>query len=133
MARIRAGETAESWEAAGASWVLKFLQVFESKPAFVGAFACSLCLLLLLGIVYAERPDGTPKSALLASVIQPTISLADATSSVLAPSSAPTGLMISTNPVLSLESVPSLFGQQNSLVQPQSSLVQSVNFWLPGN
>jgi hypothetical protein len=36
---------------------LKFFQAFEAKPAFVGAFACALCLLLLVGIVYAERPD----------------------------------------------------------------------------
>ncbi|MGA9449741.1 MAG: hypothetical protein WBW41_00190, partial [Verrucomicrobiia bacterium] len=73
MSRIRAGETAESEEFAGSSWLLRFLQVFEAKPAFVSAFASSLCLLLLLGIVYAERPDGTPKTSLLASVAQPVV------------------------------------------------------------
>ena len=128
MSRIRAGETAESEEFAGSSWLLRFLQVFEAKPAFVGAFASSLCLLLLLGIVYAERPDGTPKTSLLASVAQPAVSLADATSPVFSPSSVPTGLMVSTNPVLSLEPVASLFGQQNPLAQPVS-----VSFSLPGN
>ena len=115
LSRIRAGETAGSWETAGSSWLLKFLQVFEAKPAFVGSFACSLCLLLLLGIVYAERPDATLKTSFLASVTSPAVSLADATASVA--SSTQTGLMVSTNPALSLEPVASLFGQDNPLAQ----------------
>jgi len=126
ITRIRAGETAESPDIAGSSWLLKFLQVFEAKPAFVGAFACSLCLLLLLGIVDAERPDATLKTSFLAAVAQPAVSIADATSPGLPPSSQPAGLMVSTNPVLSLEPVASLFGQQNPLAQP-------VSFSLPGN
>lgn len=126
VSRIRAGETAESREIAGSSWLLKFLQVFEAKPAFVSAFASSLCLLLLLGIAYAERPEATPKTTLLASVTQPAISFADATSQILSPAPAQTGLMVSTNPVLSLEPVASFFGQQNPLVQP-------VSFSLPRN
>jgi len=124
MSRLRAGETAGSREIAGLPWLLKLLQVFEAKPAFVSAFASSLCLLLLLGIVYAERPDTTSKTTLLASVIQPAVSLADATSPGFSPPPAQTGLMVSTNPVLSL----SLFGQQSPLAQPVS-----VNFSLPGN
>jgi hypothetical protein len=127
--RIRAGETAESREIAEPSWLLKFLQVFEAKPAFAGAFACSLCLLLLFGIIYSERPDAMQKttlSTLLATVTQQSgLPLADAASSIL-PSSQPTGLMVSTNPVLSLEPVSSLFGQPNPLAQP-------VSFPLPGN
>jgi hypothetical protein len=126
MSRIQAGETAESWEASGPSWLFNFLRVFEAKPAFVGAFACSLCLLLLLGIVDAERADSTLKSTLLAAVAPPVASFADATSTVLSPASAPAGLMVSTNPVLSLEPVASLFGQQNPLAQP-------VSLSLPGN
>lgn len=126
MSRIRAGETAESWEVTGPSWLFNFLRVFEAKPAFVGAFACSLCLLLLLGIVDAERADSTLKSTLLAAVTPPAASFADATSTVLSPASAPVGLMVSTNPVLSLEPVASLFGQQNPLGQP-------VSLSLPGN
>jgi len=118
MSRIRAGETAGSPETAGSSWLLKFLQVFEAKPAFVGSFACSLCLLLLVGIIYAGRPDAMPKSTFLASVTQPVVSLADATSPEPSPTSAQTGLMVSTNPVLSLEPVASLFGQENPLAQP---------------
>jgi hypothetical protein len=126
VSRIRAGETAESREIAGASWLLKFLQVFEAKPAFVGSFACSLCLLLLFGIVYAGRPDATLKTSFLAAVTPPAVSLADATSPGFSEPSQPVGLMVSTNPVLSLEPVASLFGQQNPLAQP-------VSFSLPGN
>lgn len=126
VSRIRAGETTDSQEIAGSSWLLKFLQIFEAKPAYVGSFACSLCLLLLFGIVYAERPEATPKATFLAALTQPAVSLADATSPVLSPSPAQTGLLVSTNPVLSLEPVASLFGQQNPLAQP-------VNFTLPGN
>ncbi len=126
MSRIRAGETAESRGIAGLSWLLKFLQVFEAKPAFASAFASSLCLLLLLGIVYAERPDTMLKTTLLASVTQPAVSLADATSPVFSPAPAQTGLMVSTNPVLSLEPVASVFGQENPLAQP-------VSFSLPSN
>ena len=126
MSRIRAGETAESRDIAGSSWLLNFLQIFETKPAFVGAFACSLCLLLLLGIVDAERPDATLKTSFLAAVTPSAGSLADATSPGFSESPQPAGLMVSTNPVLSLEPVASLFGQQNPLAQP-------VSFSLPGN
>jgi len=126
LSRIRAGETAESRETAGLSWLLNFLQVFEAKPAFAGAFASSLCLLLLLGIVYAEGPDAMPKTTSWVSVSQPAISFAEATAPVVPSASAQTGLMVSTNPVLSLEPVASLFGQQNPLAQP-------VSFSLPSN
>jgi hypothetical protein len=126
MSRIRAGETDAPRGITGPSWLLKFFQVFEAKPAFVGTFASSLCLLLLFGIVYAERPDAAAKTTLLASLTQPVLTLADATAPVLSPSSEQTGLMVSTNPVLSLQPVASLFGQQNPLAQP-------VSFSLPGN
>ena len=120
MSRIRAGETAESGEIPGLLWLLKFLQVFEAKPAFVSAFACAMCLLLLFGIVYTERPDAAEKTTVLAAMTQSAGSLIDATSPDLSPSPPQTGLMVSTNPVLSLEPVASLFGQQNPLAQPVS-------------
>jgi hypothetical protein len=126
MSRIRAGEVDGSREAGESSWLLRFLQVFEAKPAFAGTFAFSLCMLLLFGIVYAERPDAATKTTFLATVGQSALSFADATSPVLSSSSVPTGLMVSTNPVLSLEPVSSLFGQPNPLAQP-------VSFPLPGN
>ena len=61
IARIRAGEqgatsTAES-VFARMPWLLRFLQMFEARPAFASSFASALCLLLLFGIVYAEQSD----------------------------------------------------------------------------
>ncbi|MGD0744909.1 MAG: hypothetical protein ABSA45_07125 [Verrucomicrobiota bacterium] len=118
MFRIRAGETAGSWELAGPSWLMKILQVFEAKPVYIGSFASMLCLLLLLGIVYAERPDATLKTTLFTAMTQPAVSLADATLPDL--SSAQTGLAVNTNPVFSLEPIASPFDQHNPLVQPVS-------------
>ncbi|HXF09733.1 MAG TPA: hypothetical protein VN625_03035 [Desulfuromonadaceae bacterium] len=70
IARIRAGEqpsdAAENL-ARHAPWLLKFFQMFEAKPAFASSFASALCLLLLFGIVYAERPDATPQPILQTS------------------------------------------------------------------
>jgi hypothetical protein len=131
MARIRAGESPAQEEGAGRlfaepSWLFKFLQLFEAKPAFVGAFASSLCLLLLFGIVYAERPDAASKIALLAALTPPATSLTVATSPTFLPSSERQGLMVSTNPVLSLEPVVTLFEKQNPVAQP-------VSFSLPSN
>jgi len=126
MARLRAGESDAPQAIAAPSWWLKFFQAFEAKPVYVGSFACSLCLLLLLGIIYAERPDAALKSSIFAAVAPPTASFADATSPALPPAGQPTGLMINTNPVLSTEPVASLFGQQNPLAQP-------VSLMLPGN
>jgi hypothetical protein len=138
ISRIRAGEADEPREMADrvfaqAPWLLKFLQVFEAKPVYAGSFACALCLLLLLGIVYAERPDVAPKATLLAAATQSAGPFTDVTSAILSPSSGQTGLMISTNPVLNLEPVASLFGQQSPLAQPGNSLVQPVSFSIPGN
>jgi hypothetical protein len=130
---IRAGEETVQKEEVGSlfgqsSWLLRFLQEFESKPAFAGAFACLLCLLLLFGIVYAERPDATPKAALLAAVTESDTAFAAVTSPTLPPSPEPAGLMVSTNPVISLEPVTSLFDQQNPLARPVN-----VSFSIPDN
>ena len=138
ISRIRAGEADEPREVADrffaqAPWLLKFLRVFEAKPVYAGSFACAMCLLLLFGIVYAERPDVMPKTTLLAAAVQSAGPFADATSPLLSPASAPTGLMISTNPMLDLESAASLFGQQSPLAQPGGSLAQPVSLSIPGN
>ena len=50
MARIRAGEAVRELP-----WLLRFLQAFESRPAFPVAFASTLCFLLLFGIVSIEQ------------------------------------------------------------------------------
>jgi hypothetical protein len=128
LQRIRAGDTGKSanWveELFGqAPWLEKLLQAFNIKPVFASAFAGALCLLLFLGIIIVERPDLTSQPVLQAGTT--TTSLAAVSPSLLQ-SVDQMGIVSSTNPVLSLQPVASLFGQQNSLAQP-------VSFSLPGN
>jgi hypothetical protein len=59
IARIRAGEREVE---TATPWYLRFMQIFEAKPAFASSFASVLCLLLLFGIVYAEQSDQTPQA-----------------------------------------------------------------------
>ena len=61
-ARIRAGDARRTASvpnrlADELPWLFRLMSAFEAKPAFAGAFASALCLLLLVGIVYAERPS----------------------------------------------------------------------------
>jgi hypothetical protein len=127
LQRIRAGDTGKSanWVQdlfGQASWLEKLLQVFDVKPVFASAFAGALCLLLFLGIIYAERPDFTSQPLLQAT----TAASFAAMSPSLSQSADQMGIVSSTDPVLNLQPVASLFGQQNSLAQP-------VSFSLPGN
>jgi len=69
IARIRAGETAQKMP-----WLLRFLQILESRPAYPAALASSLCVLLLFGIVSVEQnPEfasvwGNPSSNYIADL-----------------------------------------------------------------
>jgi hypothetical protein len=98
--------------------VEKLLQAFDVKPVFASAFAGALCLLLFLGIIYAERPDFTSQPVLQAA--NNAASLAAVSPTVLSQPGDQMGIVSSTNPVLSLQPVASPFGQQNSLAQPVS-------------
>ncbi|MGA2279088.1 MAG: hypothetical protein ABSG80_02150 [Verrucomicrobiota bacterium] len=128
LQRIRAGDTGKSanWleELFGqAPWLEKLLQVLDMKPVFASAFAGALCLLLFLGIIYADRPDLTSQPVLQATATATSLA---AMSPSLLQSADQVGIVSSTNPVLSLQPVASLFGQQTSLAQP-------VSFTIPGN
>ena len=109
----------------GSSWLLKFLELFEFKPAFAGAFASALCLLLVFGIVYADRPDSGTQP-FLQNADQSMASFASLTPSEMSSATYASGIMSSNTPMASLQPVPSLFGSENSLVQP-------VNFSPSGN
>ncbi len=127
LQRIRAGDvgTSANWVEdlfGQAPWLGKLVQVFDVKPMFASTFAGALCLLLFLGIIYAERPDLTSPPIMQATT---GASLA-ATSPSLAQSVDQMGIVCSTNPVLSLQPVASLFGPQNPLAQP-------VSFTIPGH
>jgi hypothetical protein len=136
MARIRAGDDGRTEIVARQlPWLFRLLTAFEAKPAFVGAFASALCLLLVIGIVFAERPDSVTQSLLTPSAQASPggILVADATS--------PSGLdtqpmaqpdfLSSTNPVLNAQLASSQLGG-TFFGQPGPS-VQQVNFALPGN
>jgi hypothetical protein len=117
IARIRTGEARKS--SSETSWFVKLLQAFEFKPAFAGAFASALCLVLVFGIVYAERPDSSPQPFLPNSG-QPSGSFAAMTPSALPQPTDSIGMIASNNPAGSLQPVASLFGQQNPFAQQVS-------------
>jgi hypothetical protein len=122
ISRIRAGEDsaresmAESLESQ-LPWLFNFLRLFEARPGMVGAFAGSLCLLLVLGVVFAEYSENPVKNGLtvagtaipdnnhsavaaLGMPGSPALALADSG-----------GIMASTNPVTTLQPMANLFGQ----------------------
>lgn len=129
VSRIRAGEARGSGVLAdrlndSAPWLVNFLRFFEAKPGVVGAFATSLCLLLVFGVVLAERSESGPQNLLTtAAGDQTATTIASAAPASLASqfASAPEGgITLSTNG--SLQPVASLFGQPGtaSLFQPAS-------------
>jgi len=118
IARIRDGGKAGEFSAE-APWLLKLLQLFEFKPAFAGAFASALFLLLVFGFVFADRPESAPQPLLQASV-QQSNSFAAATPVALAQPADTTGITVTTNPAASLQPVASLFNSQNPFAQQVS-------------
>jgi hypothetical protein len=122
LVRIRAGEAGEARAAErvlATSWWSNFFQLFELKPAFAGAFASALCLLLVFGIVYADRPESGPQPFLPGT--DPTVtSFAAMTPAAMPSATYDAGVMASNNPAASLQPVASLFGSENPLAQPVS-------------
>ena len=107
-----------------APWLAKLLHAFDARPVFAGGFAGALCLLLLFGIVYAERPEFTTQPLLQAA--NSSAELAAVSPTALSQPADQMGIVSSTNPVLSLQPAGSPFEQQNPLAQP-------VSFSLPSN
>ena len=124
VARIRAGEAGVSERLVDqlqlqVPWLMGLLRIFETKPGVIGGFATSLCLLLLIGVVMAERPDSAPPGDLVSSATAPESAVALA---AVMPAADNSGIAISTNPVISLQPVATLFGQQ------QNPLFQAASF-----
>ena len=132
IARIRAGEaetTARPSERLSGQvpWLLKFLQAFEAKPVFAGAYAFALCLLLIAGVIFAERPEPTSEASL--ESMPQTIPLFTSTTFAALPQQPANQMLItdnSTNPVLNFQPTASPFGQIPIGAQP-------VSYSLPGN
>ena len=122
VARIRAGEAGSS-QGDESSWLATMLRIFETKPGVIGAFATSLCLVLLIGVVLADRSDSV--SADMLATVEPTPAATPELASV-GPVSAVgadnSGIAVSTNPVISLQPVATLFSQQ------QNPLFQAASF-----
>jgi hypothetical protein len=127
ISRIRAGEAGGSQTfierlQRDAPWLANFLQVFETRPGLVGGLATSLCLLLVLAVVFADRPDTASKNLL--SVSEPSAAAGSPVASMgepaLLPASDSSGIVASTNPVTSLQPTATLFGQAaaSPLFQP---------------
>jgi hypothetical protein len=120
VSRLRAGEAKKSSSMSlEAPWLFKLLQVFSAKPAFASAFASALCLLLVFGIVFAERPDYSTTEPLLAQTTENSAPLAVAQTTLPSPQ-AMLASSISNNSMSSLQPVASLFGSQNLFAQQVS-------------
>ncbi len=132
VSRIRAGESSAGHSLAErlevqAPWLLNFIRAFDARPGMVGGFATSLCLLLLLGLVfteYSERSAQQPFGVSGMTAVQPDNNSIATLASPM-PTSAVSdsgGIVASTNPITSLQPVATLFGQPagNALFQPAS-------------
>jgi hypothetical protein len=126
-ARIRAGAgCATERQGIEVPWLFRLLSAFEAKPAFAGAFASALCLLLLFGIVYAERPDITTQPLLQTAQVSSPLTMPTSVALNTIPMEQPGLIPISsTNPVFNSQSAGSWFDSQEATVQP-------VSFTLPG-
>lgn len=124
-ARIRAGEAGRTASVSKQlPWLFRLLLAFEAKPAFAGGFASALCLLLLFGIVYAERPDITPQPLLQTAQVSSPLAVATPVNLSSQPAEQPVFLS-STNPVFNSQPAASWFDSQ-------PAVARQVSFRLPG-
>jgi hypothetical protein len=126
--RIRAGEAGGTErQVIELPWLFRLLSAFEAKPAFASTFASALCLLLVFGIVYAERPDVSPQPLLPTDQVSSPLAMARPVNLNSLPAEQPALISISsTNPIFNSPSA-------GSWVASQGAAVQQVNFMLPGN
>ena len=131
VARIRDGEIGG---AEGISWLHNLLRIFEARPGIIGGLATSLCVLLLFGVVLADRSDAPTGGATMANARSEqgaTAAPALAASVPLLPAGDNSGIALNTNSgavtVSSLQPMASLFGQQQ-----QNPLFQSASFMPAG-
>jgi len=107
---------------AEAPWLMKFVRIFDTRPAVAGSFASVLFLLLVGVIVYTDFfPANNPESMLTVPPVENNVS-----SPLVAVSheffdqsvAASADQVSSTNPVYTLGSADSAFGGQGSMLQP---------------
>jgi hypothetical protein len=118
ITRIQAGETEKTTNLF--SWLSKFLESLQAKPAFAGGFAMTLCSLLVIGIIYAGQTESAPQPLLLQSVASTATTVAP-TAPQMSMEQPDVRTMLassSTNPVFALPPVASLFDQVQPAAQP---------------
>jgi hypothetical protein len=125
ISRIRAGAARKSSSVSEslsieAPWLSKLFQAFSAKPAFASAFAFALCMLLVFGIVFAERPDYSAPQPLLAQATENSAPLAAVSQAMLPSDQTMLASGINNNSMSSLQPVASLFGSQNPFAQQVS-------------
>jgi hypothetical protein len=78
MARIKAGDTGNEL-GASLSWFRRFLNVFDVKPVFAGAFGTAVCAFLISGVITSERTPAfaagtaTPEGPMIGDLSSPAI------------------------------------------------------------
>jgi len=139
MARLRASQSGTQDGVAERladrlPWLFRMVQAFENKPAFATAFASALCLLLLGGIIFAERPEVTVQPFMQLTQDASPQSIAPATPAGFSaePANLQARFISSTDPVFDPQpmggpSAIALFGGQNG------GFALPVNLILPGN
>ena len=130
VSRIRAGESGGGQGffdriQSDSPLVSALMRLFVVRPGIVGALATSVCLVLLLGVLFMDRSEsgptiGSPVFAHSEPIVTEGSPTLVASTDTLAPPDS--GITISTNPVSSLQPVNTLFGS------PQNPLFQTVNF-----
>lgn len=122
ISRIRAGEASESHS----PWLARFLHLFDSRPGMIGAFATCLVMLLALGLIAAQRGENSANGSGDLSTISGQTAMTSVNPLIAAAATpqlaadATGGIAVSTNPVVSLQPVATLFGEQNPLFQSAS-------------
>lgn len=126
ISRLREGESGgQSFaERLRSDWpfLANVMGLFAARPGLIGGLATSVCLFLVVSVLWADRSDSnsdggaavaqTAQAAPAAPEANPIL----ASVTTLAPPEA--GIAISTNPVASLQPAATLFGsQQNPLFQ----------------
>ena len=121
VSRIRDGEASRDMTLlerlrSEVSWVAALLRIFETKPGVIGGFATALCLLLVLGVTFADISERSSKkhSETPGTLVQTADPMALNTTLETPPpllGAESGGLSVSTNPVFGLQPAPAIFGQ----------------------
>jgi hypothetical protein len=132
ISRIRAGESGgqhTTLERLDEQWprLAALLRLFEARPGVIGGLATSVCVVLLGAVVLVDRTDEADSPMATMQMAQAASAGPDLASAVQLAPADNSGIMVSTNPVSSLQPATTLFGA------PESSLFQTAAFTPAGH